>query len=361
MATRIVEFQPGKDDEEVLALRSEVWGSDHAHTSSAFYAWLFGDSGIGEKASGILVRRDDKLVCFAGLVPRTARRNGDIVRIAHGLDFMASPGLQGLSGLYAYKLVKSWIEHAKGLGYDYAACFPNDQSIRLLTSDKLNWKIVASPRLFVLPTTTVRFEDKIAGLPKSLATLGGRVLAAGLSVVRSKARIDASVGILDPVRDAGELDALWQRVSGGKWQFTRQSAVLRWRYGGNPVYSYRILVRRSQSGISGFIVTTRRKVMGLESDLVVDGLWDTGDAETARLLLSAVEARAKEEGTGILAGLALPATPFHAALRGAGFLPVPVKFDPKPFHLVSHPLTDAGAKCMDQVDWDLTWGDMDVV
>jgi hypothetical protein len=361
MATRIAEFLPGKDDEEVLALRAEVWGQDHPHTSKAFYGWLFGGVS-GGAASGILVRRDDKLVCFAGLVPRMAMHRGAVIRVAHGLDFMASPSLHGLSGFYAFKLVKAWLDHASGAGYDLAACFPNDQSIRLLISDKLRWKIVASPRLFVLPTSSIRFDESpVRFLPKSLATAGGRVLASALSAMRPRPRSDDGVTPLDLSGDAGALAALWRRADHGKLHFSREADVMQWRYGCNPVYGYRILARRSEGGISGFIVTARRKVKGLESDLVVDGLWENGDIETPRALLSAVHARARAERTGIVAGIAMQGTPFHDGLRRLGLLPVPARLDPKRFHLVGYPLTQAGGKCMDAADWELTWGDTDVV
>jgi hypothetical protein len=361
MATSITEFQPGRDDREVLELRAEVWGNDHPHTSEAFYSWLFGDDSNGP-ASGILVRRDDKLVCFAGLVPRIVGYHGAVVRVAHGLDFMASPSLQGLSGLYAFKLVKAWLDHATRTGYDFAACFPNEQSIRLLISDKLNWRIVASPQLLVLPMPAIHFEESpVRLLPRSLATIGGRLLASALLVARSGPRTEDGVAPLELCNNAAALDLLWQRANHGKCQFSRQANVMQWRYGRNPVYDYRILGRRRGSEISGFIVTARRKVMGLESDLIVDGLWEGGDLDTPRALLSAVNARARAERTGIVAGLALPGTPFYAALRQVGLLPVPGTLDPKRFHLVGYPLTQAGEQCMDAAAWHMSWGDTDVV
>jgi hypothetical protein len=361
MATSISEFQPGKDDKEVLDLRGEVWGKDHPHTSEAFYGWLFGDSSQGPP-SGILVRRDGKLVCFAGLVPRTARHQGKVVRVAHGLDFMASPGLQGLSGLYAFKLVKSWIEHATRTGYDLAVCFPNEQSIRLLTSDKLNWSVVASPRLLVLPLPAVRFDEPPSGLvPSGIATIGGRVLASALVALQPRPRSGDGVTPLDLVADALALDALWQRAGHGSCQFSRQASAMHWRYSHHPVYDYRILCRRSTTGISGFMVTTRRKVMGVESDLVVDGLWEDGDADTPRTLLAEVVARARRERTGIAGAIALPGTALYSALRRAAFLPVPAKLDPKPFHLTAYPLTPAGKDCMNTRIWHMSWGDTDVV
>lgn len=361
IATSITEFQPGRDDQEVLELRGEVWGKDHPHTDKAFYAWLFGDTSHGP-SSGILVRRDGKLVCFAGLVPRVVRFKGAIVRVAHGLEFMASPNLQGLSGLYAFKLVKAWLDHASRTGYDLAVCFPNEQSIRLLTSDKLKWAVMASPRLLVLPTPSFHIEESpVRFLPKSLATIGGRFLAAVLLAVQSRPRAGDGVATLDLSADAEALDALWQRAGHGKCQFSRQAKVMQWRYGRHPVYEYQILSRRRDGVMSGFIVTVRRKVLGLESDLVVDGLWDLDDMETPRALLAAVAARARRERTGIVGAIALPDTPFHAALRRAGLLPVPAKLDPKPFHLTGYPLTSAGENCMDTKTWHMSWGDTDVV
>ena len=361
MATSISQFQPGRDDQEVLELRGDVWGKDHPHTDKAFYAWLFGDSCHGPP-SGILVRRDGKLVCFAGLLPRAVRYNGAIVRVAHGLDFMASPNLQGLSGLYAYKLVKAWLDHASRSAYDLAVCFPNEQSIRLLTSDKLKWTVIASPRLLVLPTTSLRFDESpVRHLPKSLATMGGRLLAAVLLAGQSRPQAMDGVAPLDLSADAEALDALWQRVGRRKGRFSREADVLQWRYGRHPIYDYRILSHWKEQAISGFMVTARRKVMGLESDLLVDGLWDDADTETPRALLAAVIARARRERTGIVGAIALPNTQFYATLRRAGLLTVPAKLDPKPFHLTAYPLTPLGETCMEPKAWHLSWGDTDVV
>ena len=361
MATRITEFEPGRDGEEVLELRGEVWGRDHPHTDKAFYDWLF-DGGGNVPASGILLRRDGKLVCFAGLVPRIARFGEAIVRVAHGLDFMASPSLQGLSGLYAFKLVKAWLDHATRQGFDLAVCFPNDQSIRLLTSGKLNWKVIASPRLLVLPMPSIHFaEPPVRFLPKSLATLGGRLLASALLPLQPRPGAGDGVAPLDLATGAEAIDAIWQGGAHEKCQFSRQAQVMQWRYGRHPVYDYRLLSCCRDGEMSGFMVTARRKVLGLESDLVVDGLWDDADADTPRALLAAIIARARTERTGIVAAIALPGTPFYGSLRRGGLLPVPAKLDPKPFHLTGYPLTPAGANCMDAAAWHISWGDTDVV
>ncbi len=361
MATSIAQFRPGRDDQEVLDLRAEVWGANHPHTTNAFYAWLFGDDSCGA-ASGILVRRDEKLVCFAGLVPRLAQCKGKTIRVAHGLDFMASPNLHGLSGLYAFKLVKAWLDHAREIGYDFAACYPNEQSIRLLISERLNWKIVASPNLLVLPTPSARFDETpVKFIPKELVNVGGKIAAALLLLVLPMARWQEEIGPLDLDADAAALDRLWQHADQSKCQFSRNAKVLQWRYGRHPVYDYRMLCRRKPGGLRGFIVTTHRKVMGVECVLVVDGVWEADDMETPQALLSAVYARARSEGIGIVGGLALKDTSFFTALTRARLIQVPAKLDPKPFHLVGFALSDAAKPYMAEGTWSTAWGDTDVV
>lgn len=360
MATRITPYQPGRDDDDVLELRAEVWGKDHPHTSKAFYTWMFGDSGQAE-GSGVVTRRDGKLVAFAAFVPRLVRYKQTTIKVAFGLDFMASPSLQGLSGLFAYKIVKAWFEQARLMSHDLAVCFPNEQSIRLLTSGKLNWQVIASPRLLVLPTLSIRFDESpVSHVPATFATAGGRILAAALLPFQPSGGVNDGIAPLDYMSDAKAVDALWQRAGHSKVHFERAANLLARRYGTHPIYSYRALGCRRDGLLTGYVITVKRKVMGVESDLIVDGLWDE-DATTSRALLAAVVARARAERIGLVGAIALAGTDFYMALRRAGLLVVPTRFDPKPFHLAVHPLNSIGKKYMDGKDWHISWGDMDVV
>lgn len=348
-------YRPGPDDAEVLDLRTRVWGADHPHTSAAFLTWLFRDNPVGE-GGGVLLRRGGTLIGFAGLCPRLALRNGETVRVAHGLDFMVDPAAtRGLSGTHAVRVAAGWADLAAAQGYAFGINFPNANSIRLLTSDRLGWRPVLSPRLLVRPLPGLRLREGLpAGIPHALADLGSSVLARGLDLaVRLRVRGWPTVSArhdfawLAPVPSPGEGIGL-----------ARDPAVLAWRYLHHPLHRYRLFTCGDGAGASG-LVAAPRTLFGVPSSLVVDLLGAEHPTAAAALVAAAV-ADAAGQGARIVGGLALAGSPLDRALRRAGFLPVPARLDPKPFHLVARPLAEPGQDGFSG-RWRFAWGDMDVV
>lgn len=353
-------YRPGLDDDEVLDLRARVWGADHGHTSAAFFGWLFGRNPAGA-ASGVLLRRGGVLIGFAGLSPRIGFRNGQRIRIAHGLDFMVDPNAaRGLAGAYALKVADRWARLAKEQGYAFGVNFPNANSYRLLTSRRLGWQRVLAPRLLLRPLPGLRLRE---GLPRwispTAAAFGGTVLAHALAL---RAKLGTAPGPCagTPARAVADFDWLPAEMPAVKGlSFGRDRSYLTWRYRDHPVYRYTILARSEPGrGVSGLVVTPRT-LFGVESALVVDLVGD-GHVEAVVPLITRAVADAAAEGARIVGGLACAGSPLDWALRRCGFLPVPAAVNPKPFYMVGLPLAAQEAAFADG-PWQFAWGDMDVV
>jgi hypothetical protein len=354
----------GQCDGEVLALRAGVWGADHPHTRSDFLDWLFGDGNPAGRGTGIVLWRAGRAVGFAGLCPRLGRVEGRDVVIAHGLDYMVERGLGAAgSGRYALRVATEWAELARAKGFAFGINFPNENSRRLLTSARLGWREVLSPRLMIRP---LRGGGTGSGPGAAAKRLG---MALGASVLGAAARLRGRTadGAARPLRpgdaaDAAALDALWLRrrddMAAG---LVRDAAALRWRYEQHPIRHYRLLGWEEARGLSALIVTTRRELEGIPSVLIVDALIDGCSLAAAVALVAAAVREAAAAGACLAAAEACPGTALHRALAGAGFVTVPRRFDPKPFTLVALPLAAGTEAALSPGAWSFAWGDMDVV
>jgi hypothetical protein len=365
MATVLAPYVPCADESDVLALRASVWGVDHPHTSEAFFRWLFRQGGAGEDC-GVVLRRDGAAVGFGGLVGRSLSARRREVRVAHGLDFMVDPAVRGtLSGLFATRMCVGWADMARSQHYALGVCFPNTNSIRLLTSERLGWVPVLSPRLLLRPLRGLRFRtppSPFAGLPAWSVTAAGRAAALASSAVAAVAAgTQGDRRIIEICDFDARFDDLWRRASGSIIAFRRDRETLAWRYRAHPLYDYRVMATVCGDALDGFVVSVRRELMGLRSDLLVDALWDPESPATIAPLIQASVARSHADGADIVGALAPEGSPLGRALLRTGFMPVPRRFDPKPFWLTAKIIDQSAGELLTPVGWHLTWGDMDVV
>lgn len=354
----------GLCDAEVLALRASVWGADHPHTRADFLEWLFGEGNPAGRGAGVVLRRSGSAIGFAGLCPRRARIEGRDVTIAHGLDYMVERRLGAAgSGRHALRIAAEWAELARARGFAFGINFPNENSRRLLTSGRLGWRQILSPRLMVRPLHGRGVEGGAAAKAMRLGlSLGGAVFG-GAARLRGRAP-EGAVRPLDPASeaDAGAIDDLWiRRRDDTPISLSRDAAALRWRYLDNPVRRYRLLGWECRSGISALIVTTRRELEGLASVLIVDAVFDPASPAVARALVRAAVQEAAADGACLAAAEAAQRTALGRALSGSAFVTVPRRLDPKPFMLVGLPLAAAPDAAFLQGAWQFAWGDMDVV
>jgi len=364
--TRVDPFRPGTDDAEALGLRAEVWGADHPHSHPAFFRWLFGAGNPAGPGSGVMLRRAGRLVGFAGLCPRLAQLGGTAVRVAHGLDYMVSPGVSAAaSGRFALRVAADWATFARQGGYDFGINFPNANSRRLLTSDRLGWQPVLAPALMVRPLAAPATSIVAGGAVRRLALRFGLGVGAGALAVRAAATRGRAAGAVRAVdlgsaADAALIDALWHRVAAVRDAgLLRDAAALRWRYGQHPLYRYRMLGWQDGDRMDALVITAQRHLFGMDCLLVVDALIDPGrPAAAARLVGDAIRA----SGAALAVAQAVPGHDLAGALRRAGFLAVPERFNPKPFQMVALPLAvQARSGALPASTWQFGWGDMDVV
>ena len=362
MQLAISEYRPGIDDSDLLALRSAVWGSHHPQTHLSFFEWLYRRSPAGT-GTGVLLHRGAELVGFAGLSPRLVSALGKTLRVAHGLDFMVHPDVgKVLSGRCAYKLASCWAEIAGKAGYELGFNYPNNQSIRLLTSPKLGWQVVLSPQLFGRPLRTIRARRELPKrIPEPLATFALRSVANYLDLVHRPQRSARGPEVFEPTTFDHRFDNLWRRVSRETGGICRDSAYLNWRYLGHPIYKYRVLAVGPDERIDGFMATSRREVFGLDSVLIVDWAADPYAVETVSVLIENVISHSRQARADFVGALASPGSTLASALRRAGFLPVPRRLDPKPFFLTAKALTSNVAEPIPTPFGHWSWGDMDVV
>lgn len=362
MSVRFDLYRPGVDDADVLALRSEVWGADHPHTSRNFLEWLYQRNPTGS-GSGVILRAEGRPIGFSGINHRMMTWKGETVAAAHGVEYMVSPNVSGgLSGRYALRIVLQWNEVASSNGFRFGFSFPNHKSLRIQTSPRTGWKQVLSPALFVRALPSIRFEEPVVPkVPPIVAT----ALARGFAVWQSIARRKGPEPAGSPCRLERfdeRCDRLWQKVQPSiTMGECRNSAYLNWRYADHPLYQYLAYGWEANGELAALVIATRRKLFGLSSLLFVDVLAAPESEAPVRALIQHMLMESKRDGVQIAGALAPPGSALGKTLEGAGFCLVPAKLSPKQFVLVAHTLGHPDGLESDPSNWYLTWGDTDVV
>ena len=357
------EFRPGQDDAAVLSLRARVWGADHPHCIPAFYEWLFGRAPAGPGA-GIVSEIDGRVVGFAGICRREARHGHVQLKVAHGLDFMVDPTLgKMLSGRVGLRVLLKHIGLAKRLGNDLNINFPNDNSHRMLISERIGYAPVFSARLLVRPLGPLRPERGAAITParRALAILGG-CAAAGAGAARAALARPAAARIERLERFDARFDEFWERLAAdGRLHFARDARTLNWRYAEHPLHSYEILAASEGGRILGYVVAARREVLGIDAVLICDLCVLPGRSGIHAALLGPLVGRARRQGAAALVAQCAEGDPLGRALARCGFFHVPARLNPKPFRMVGMAFGGGTSAALAPSSWAFRWGDTDVV
>lgn len=350
-------YIPGTDDLAVLRLRAKVWGADHPHTSAAFYEWLFRQTPDGP-GTGIVSERDGAVVGFAGITRRSGRLGDAHLGFSHGLEFMVDPDLGGmLSGRVGAQVLKAHAILAKDEGLDFNLNYPNDSSNRMLVSNRIGYTPVLRPDLHVCATGPLHAQGGVArklayGMAGGMAAIYARLrgLGKGSTGVEVVSAFDA------------RFDDHWDRLCrDGRLRFTRDAQTLTWRYRQNPLHDYTVLAVPSSDGIAGYAVVAARTILGTEAMVICDLQAADSTAKTLGTLLQAIRSTAKTAKTPLIVSQAISQGAEAQALRSAGFVRIPQRFNPKPFRMVLTSYTDLGHKALLPDNWAFAWGDMDVV
>ena len=353
-------FRPGLDDSEVLRLRAAVWGKAHPHTDAAFFNWLYqqNPAGIG---SGILMTDEGQTVGFAGLSPKKMECVGRTINVAHGLDYMVHPNIR--SGAGSYRVASAWVMHAREAGFQAGMVFPNDASIKVLTSRKIGFKAVFSPMLMVrLVSGFTAPAVNSSRLRSLLAKAGGRTLAtlnclhAALRSVRDSDGHAFDIGEFD-----ASFDEFWERARDQQGiSILKNAAYLNWRYNNHPIYRYTKIGWRRASELCGFVILSRRNLMDMDTMMIVDILTRDKSPRSMCSLIAEAVTHARQQGCSVVATLAIGGSEQYMALKKMGFIAIPKRFDPKSFTLAAVDFNEKYS-CAPIDKWRFDWGYMDVV
>ena len=353
----IRDFSSGQDEGLLLGLRRAVWGDDHRHNDAEFFSWMFqrNPDGVG---GGVIIEQDDKALGFAGLATRQLVCQDRQVAVAMGMDYMIHP--EHRNGFAASRLVNSWLKSVTGR-YEFALCFPNNNSYKILTGKKLGWQPVCELMMLARPIGTVsKAPGKLAKIPKWVLAPAFRAasllctLRAAVSSGRKPAGWAVEITHFDQ-----RFDALWQAAD-IRMGTVRNAAHLNWRYAEHPLYTYKIFAWVDGERVLGYVVITEREVFDIPAILMVDALSNPAVPGVIEALIDAVTEYAIDSGVRMLSTQAIRGSRLSAALQRAGMIAVPKRVAPKTFTLTAHglgrplPAFDVGA-------WHLTWGDMDVI
>lgn len=355
-------YNPGTDQQAVLEVRSAVWGANHPHTNTLFLDWLFQKSPVGV-GSGIIMYDKEKSCGFVGISPRTVVYGEQELRVAHCLDFMARPSCRS-SGVSALKLANHCVQAVREQQYDFSFAYPNGNSLALVTSPRCGYKTIYSPILLVRPLPRFSIpKQRAAFLPEALRRFFPALLAKFCSVRAHYALRSMPEGAaLQFERFDAAFDELWRRVRPKiKVAIKRDAAYLNWRFLDNPVYNYRLTCWSSGDSIKGYIVSSDRQLFDIPSTLIVDLLADDGEPQVLLALIAEEVKQADQNGSCIIATQAIYGTKLYHAFCAMGFIPIPRKLNPKPFHLTVHDLEHDLPLLAKPNLWFFTWSDMDVV
>ena len=263
-------FFPGRDTELLLALREQVWGSNHPHTDARFFDWIYART-PKDTPAGIMVRHQERAVGFAGICPKRQWVAGREVGLAHGLDYMIQPGLPDmLTGRVALRVAHRWMQLVEERNFSFGLVFPNSNSMRILTSPRVGMSPLFEPALLIRPLPSARFTERIRGVPGRALSMATRVAA--LSSWVRVSDYGRPRGEAEPVEHFDEgFDALWLQARDTLDASTvRDAAYLNWRFREHPLYRYQVVGWRQDGAWLGYVVCVERRLFGVDTLLVVD-------------------------------------------------------------------------------------------
>ena len=138
----------------------------------------------------------------------------------------------------------------------------------------------------------------------------------------------------------------------------RSPDYLKWRYLGKPASRYAIQGLMGDGVVRAVVVTGRAPLFGTECITFMDLACTAGEeASLLRLIVRCMEdARNAGAALGVFMGL----HPCAEALSSLGFMSVPERFNPRPFHLLTKDLRGEPS-FTDPGQWIVTLGDWDVL
>jgi N-acetylglutamate synthase-like GNAT family acetyltransferase len=355
------EYLPKADEALVVELRKQVWSESHPHTNLQFLQWMLHSTPLGV-GTGILMSYQGMTVGFMGISPRIIVHDGKEYRAGHCMDLMVHPDYR--STIASLRLVTKCLETMKELGYEYAFGFPNSNSYQLVTSPRCGYKFIFSPSLLARPIGKAFLSEELAAwMPELVRKLAGQSL---VSMCSASAKCAISK---NPVGEACIIDRFDERFDhflinsqpSSEISFKQDHDYLNWRFGDHPIYRYHKIAWLNDREVKGLVITTKRKLFGIPTTLIVDILVINNDFGITKALLKLAIQNAIEDYSQLIATQVLSTTSNYKYLKSMGFIPVPQKLNPKKYNFVLHDLGRNETLLLDSRKWTFSWSDMDTV
>jgi GNAT superfamily N-acetyltransferase len=345
------------DREGVFQLRATVYGESFTEDD---WVWKFETSPLGA-ARIYLAESNGVIVGLRIFNFREAKVLDEVWPSIVTVDGMVHPDFQR-RGIWS-ALMREGLDELRAEGIHLALSFPGIHRHTYAGFLKLGWSDTGSVPLLVKPlrpgallSRFVRGELAQGWSDRAFRFLAGTDRQRGMPGDRGLS--------IERIESFDErFDGLWEQVSGqSRFSLVRDKKYLNYRYRDRPGDKYSQFAAYRGEDLKGYIVVRRSlEMFGLPIGLIMDmGASEGGDA--ARSLVDAAVDFLDAEGVAAIGCLIGRHSRYHAALRRAGFLPVPKRFNSRDYH----PVVDADPAKLskgvmgDGRNWHFTYGDFDV-
>jgi GNAT superfamily N-acetyltransferase len=250
------------------------------------------------------------------------------------------------------------LERLRAAGVAFIYTFPNARSLPSFVRDH-HYAVVARVPVYVAPLD-------LGALLASRLRLGapGRWLGGLLKpLVRA---LTLRTPALERAEEVVRLDSLDDRLEPLVRDFARGRDVglernlryLRWRFLDKPRGDYKVWALARGGRLSAYVVTRPAALFDTRCTMLMDlGCLTGEEAALRRLIRTLLEA---DEREGAVLGVAMGLHPQLGELGKVGFVRVPERFNPRPFHLLARELAAGGPELFDPSAWHITLADWDV-
>jgi hypothetical protein len=265
------------------------------------------------------------------------------------------------------RLEKLSVEECQNKSVLFSLFVPNAFTFKALVN-KLTNKDVGEIPLLIFPVNINKLVDyKFKNLfTRILVSLSVKFILLAMKLIVNKSKYSSNIVISDTDHFEESINRFWHSVKNKFDCITiRDYDYLKWRYKNLQNRKYRVLIAKSDNDIKGYLVFRITVFNGQKICVIMDYLFESSQTGliSGEMLLSRVKEESLKEDVSMICCLMIPKFQEFGALKKTGFLRVPKKFKPHPFHLVYQGHSnniDEERTISDIENWYWTFGDYDI-